>query len=370
MSNTTLSPPVLSLQGIAKSFADQQALQPFDLDIANGEFLTLLGPSGCGKTTLLRVISGFETPDTGRILLNSQDITHQEPEQRHINMVFQSYALFPHMTIFENVAFGLQCKGIAKDEIATRVAEALKRVRLQELRDRMPSQLSGGQQQRIAIARALINEPIVLLLDEPLSALDYVLRKDMRIELKALQRRLGITFILVTHDQEEALTMSDRIVVMNAGKIEQVGTPRDVYEEPKNLFVTRFIGEANILKATVTAVSEQTLDVNLYGQTYTLKNKNGFRVNDNINIIIRPEDIEAWNKNELDNVTGLFSAKVNEVIYKGSTVDLVVTLDDGQRLYATEFFNEDDDKLDYKIGEQVYLDWKVGWEVILPDETA
>jgi len=359
---------ILSLRDVAKSFADQNALLPTNLDVKNGEFLTLLGPSGCGKTTLLRLISGFETPDQGCILLNNKDITNQAPEERHINMVFQNYALFPHMNVFQNVAFGLECQGMRKKDIEPLVIDALTRVKLEHLRDRNPSQLSGGQQQRVAIARALVKEPAVLLLDEPLSALDYVLRKEMRIELKALQRRLGITFILVTHDQEEALMLSDRVVVMNAGCIEQIGTPRDVYEEPKNLFVTKFIGEANIFEAIVLEASEEKLTVNLLGHQFILKNTKQFHAGDAVKIVIRPEDIAAWNKKEVgDDTEGLIPGKVAEVIYKGSTVDLVIILENEQRVFATAFFDEDDDKLDYGRDEEVYLDWKVGWEVILPN---
>lgn len=359
---------ILSLRDVAKRFADQQALLPTNLDVHNGEFLTLLGPSGCGKTTLLRLISGFETPDQGRILLNDKDITDQAPEERHINMVFQNYALFPHMNVFQNVAFGLECQGMRKKEIEPLVMDALTRVKLEHLRDRSPSQLSGGQQQRVAIARALVKKPAILLLDEPLSALDYVLRKEMRMELKALQRRLGLTFILVTHDQEEALTLSDRVVVMNEGRIEQIGSPRDVYEEPKNLFVTKFIGEANIFEAKVLEATTEKITVNLLGHQFLLKNTKNFQAGDAVSIVMRPEDISAWNKKEVGEETqGLIQGKVAEVIYKGSTVDLVIVLGNGQKVYTTAFFDEDDEKLDYGLGEEVYLDWKIGWEVILPN---
>ena len=216
------------------------------------------------------------------------------------------------------------------------------------------------------IAREIVNEPVLMLLDEPLSALDYSLRKQMRLELKALQRRLGITFILVTHDQEEALTMSDRIVVMNHGKIEQVGKPRDVYEEPNNLFVTRFIGEANIFTTQVLKANEHNMVVSVGGVEYILKNKKGFQVGETVHIVIRPEDIEAWDNTEIDTTETLIPAQVAEVIYKGSTVDLVVRLRDGQLVSAAEFFDEDDEKLEYNIGDTVYLDWKIGWEVVLP----
>ena len=361
--------PIITLKGIAKQFGNHEVLKNIDLDVKDGEFLTLLGPSGCGKTTLLRLLSGFETPNFGSILINGKDVTTLAPEKRHINMVFQSYALFPHMTVYQNIAFGLQCTHCPPPEIEPKVLEALKRVKLMEYRDRKPQSLSGGQQQRVAIARAIVNEPLVLLLDEPLSALDYHLRKEMRIELKALQRRLGITFILVTHDQEEALSMSDRIVVMNHGVIEQIGNPRDVYEEPNNLFVTNFIGEANVFNTTILAANEGLLELNIADCHFKLANPKRFKAGQKVNVVVRPEDIGAWAKHEIDDQPFVIPGKVVEVIYKGSTVDLVIELKDGQLISATEFFNEDDDKLEYELNEQVFINWKVGWEVVLADES-
>lgn len=361
-------PPLVQLQNVSKSFEDQSVLSNIEFEIHDGEFLTILGPSGCGKTTLLRILSGFEEPDSGVVSLRGKDITKVPPEQRNVNLVFQSYALFPHMSVYENVAFGLRCEGVAKNLIEPRVTEILQRVKLIHLMHRMPAQLSGGQQQRVAIARALVKQPQMLLLDEPLSALDLHLRKEMRIELKALQRKLGITFILVTHDQEEALSLSDRIVVMDHGRIEQVGTPRAIYENPVNLHVARFIGEANIFKTMVTDVNAKLISVNIVGTPLVLKTALSFEPRQMVNIVVRPEDIEVWGKNEVQSHEGMMEGTVIEVIYKGSTVDLKVQLANKQIIAATEFFDEDDENLFYEMGESVWIHWKLGWEVILPDE--
>jgi len=236
---------LLSLRNLTKQFDGKKVLDSLDLEILDGEFITLLGPSGCGKTTLLRMMAGFEHADAGTITLSGQDLTHTPPENRPLNTVFQNYALFPHMSVFDNVAYGLKMEKRPKDEIQQRVIDALTMVQLEDFAKRKPHQLSGGQQQRVAIARAVIKRPKLLLLDEPLSALDYKLRRTMQIELKRLQRELGITFVFVTHDQEEALSMSDRVVVLKDGQIQQLGTPREVYERPANLFTARFVGETN-----------------------------------------------------------------------------------------------------------------------------
>jgi len=253
-----MSTPLLTLQNLTKRFDAVTALDNVSLTIAQGEFITLLGPSGCGKTTTLRIISGLETPDEGRVLLGEQDVTDWEPNRRSVNTVFQNYALFPHMNVFANVAYGLKIRRTPKDEITKKVADALSLVQLSGYEKRTPAQLSGGQKQRVAIARALVNEPALLLLDEPLGALDLQLRRQMQLELKRLQKQLGITFVYITHDQEEALNMSDRIAVMDAGRIIQLGTPAQVYDKPDTAFVAKFIGTANIIEGTVLGLEGST----------------------------------------------------------------------------------------------------------------
>ena len=361
---------IIEFRGVSKHYHEHPVLHNINLEVHNGEFLTLLGPSGCGKTTLLRLISGFEEPSQGEIFIDGKNIQGLMPQERHVNTVFQSYALFPHMTVFDNVAFGLRCKSqrLAKHEIESRVNDVLNMVKLADLALRKPHQLSGGQQQRVAIARAVVNKPLVLLLDEPLSSLDYRLRKLMQLELKQLQTQLGITFIFVTHDQEEALSMSDRVVVMQDGIIEQIGTPRDVYENPQNLNVAKFIGEVNIFETQVIARDEKTITVNIEGKQYVLKNRNDYQTDDQINVLVRPEDLQVWGLSEVTDSSDMFPAKVEQVIYKGITVDLMLRLPSQKLLSATQFFNEDDDKLDYRVGESVWVQWFPGWEVILAHE--
>lgn len=360
---------IIELHGVSKTFANNQVLRNIDLTVRHGEFLTLLGPSGCGKTTILRLISGFENPTTGKIIIKGQDAAKLTPQQRHVHTVFQSYALFPHMTVYDNVAFGLRCQGVAKNEIEPRVIEALKMVKLEAYTHRKPEQLSGGQQQRVAIARAVVNRPLVLLLDEPLSSLDYRLRKTMQIELKQLQRKLGISFIFVTHDQEEALSMSDRVVVMHDGLIQQIGTPREVYEKPRNLTVATFIGEVNIFACTVLEVINNKLVVDIEGVRYTLNNTKNYAVGDKVSVLVRPEDLRVWATFEIGTDTStMLPGVVEEVIYKGTTVDLMVRLKSNKLIASTAFFDEDDEKLEYVIGEKVWAHWVPGWEVILPHE--
>lgn len=363
-----MSTNIIELKNVTKNFSGHPVLHNINLEVRNGEFLTLLGPSGCGKTTLLRLISGFDAPNSGTVYIDGKDVNGLPPHLRHVNTVFQSYALFPHMNVFDNVAFGLRCKRLGNDEIQQRVSEALRMVKLEAFGYRKPQQLSGGQQQRVAIARAVVNKPLVLLLDEPLSSLDYRLRKSMQIELKQLQSQLGITFIFVTHDQEEALSMSDRVVVMNEGSIEQIATPREVYEEPCNLRVAKFIGEANIFDAKIISGDDKFLNVEIEGKQFKLRNRRKYTLDQTIYALVRPEDLQVWSPSEVTDTSDMFPAVVEEVIYKGCTVDLMLRLQNNKTLAATQFFNEDDEKLDYKSGEQVWVQWIPGWEVLLPHE--
>ena len=282
-----MSKHLIDLIDIRKSYGTEDALKRINLYIRDGEFLTLLGPSGCGKTTRLRLIAGVTMPTEGRVLIDGKDVSAIPPYKRRVNTVFQKYALFPHLNVYDNVAFGLKIQKLPKDEIDRRVNEMLELVNLKGYGKRWIEQLSGGQQQRVAIARALVNRPQVLLLDEPLGALDLKLRKGMQIELKRMQQHLGITFVFVTHDQEEALTMSDTVVVMNEGVIQQIGTPTDIYNEPKNVFVAKFIGESNILPGTM----KRDLLVNFHSMDFTCVDK-GFAPNEPVDVVIRPEDID------------------------------------------------------------------------------
>lgn len=304
----------IELKNISKSFDGDMVLDRLNLDIHENEFVTLLGPSGCGKTTTLRIMGGFETPDEGQVLLNGTDIARVPANKRPINTVFQKYALFSHMNIAENIAFGLKIKKKSKEYIEDKIKYALKLVNLEGFERRMPDSLSGGQQQRIAIARAIVNEPKILLLDEPLGALDLKLRQEMQYELIRLKEELGITFVYVTHDQEEALTMSDRIVVMNQGYIQQVGTPEDIYNEPQNAFVADFIGDSNILSA----IMIRDKKVNIQGQEFDCVDV-GFGENNPVDVVIRPEDLILVPPEK-----GLLRGKVVSLIFKGVHYEMEV----------------------------------------------
>ena len=314
-----MSQPLIDLQNISKSFDGELVLDDLNLSIKENSFVTLLGPSGCGKTTTLRILGGFVTPDNGRVIFDGQDITKLPPHKRQLNTVFQKYALFPHMNIAENIAFGLKIKNKPKSYIDDKIKYALKLVNLPGYEKRDVTSLSGGQQQRIAIARAIVNEPRVLLLDEPLGALDLKLRQDMQYELIRLKNELGITFIYVTHDQEEALTMSDTIVVMNQGYIQQMGTPEQIYNEPENAFVADFIGESNIVGGTM--IRDELVEI--FGAKFTCVDK-GFGTNKPVDVVIRPEDIDLVKPED-----GTLQGIVTHLIFKGVHYEMEVTTPNG-----------------------------------------
>ena len=328
---------IVQLEGVNKYFGKNHVVKNLNLSVEEGEFLTLLGSSGCGKTTTLRMIAGFEEPTSGSILVEGQAVEEKEPFERNVNTVFQSYALFPHKTIYDNVAYGLKMKKVPKTEIARRVKEIMALVQLTGFEERYPSQLSGGQKQRVAIARALINRPRVLLLDEPLGALDLKLRKQMQLELKRLQRKLNITFIYVTHDQEEALTMSDRIAVMHDGILDQLGTPEEIYEQPRTKFVATFIGETNIFEGNIKELAMGRVAVRIEngvirGCGY------GFSRNEYITVSVRPEKM----KFSAAPVKGFqLEAQVKDYVYAGSVVKCIAVLQNGMEIKMDRLAGEE-----------------------------
>ena len=324
---------LIELTNLCKSFDDNEVLKSINLYIDKNEFVTLLGPSGCGKSTILRIIAGFEMPDSGDVYFEGKSILNIPPYERTVNTVFQKYALFPHLNVYDNIAFGLKIKKMTAKEIELRVGRVLELVNLQGFENRSVTSLSGGQQQRIAIARALVNEPSVLLLDEPLAALDLKLRQGMQLELKNMQRELGITFIYVTHDQEEALTMSDTVVVMREGTIQQIGRPTDVYNEPKNAYVADFIGKSNI----VSGIMKSDCRVNIEGVDFECVDKN-FAENELVDVVVRPEDIYLVEPDK-----GKIEGVVESAIFKGVHYEMCVLADDGQRwiVHDTNLFDVD-----------------------------
>lgn len=341
---------IVRLNEVEKEFDGVKVVKKLSLDIKEGEFLTLLGPSGCGKTTTLRMIAGFSEATSGQIMLEGVDVSGLKPNERNVNTVFQNYALFPHMNVEDNIAFGLVEKKVPKAEIKERVSEMIKLVQLEGLEKRKPAQMSGGQKQRVAIARALINKPRVLLLDEPLGALDLKLRKQMQLELKHLQQKLGITFVYVTHDQEEALTMSDRIAVMNEGVMEQIGTPDEVYNHPKTKFVASFVGESNILESYVRSVDGDMLHIDLEAGKAALHAK-GFGVEEMIYICVRPENVKL-SETPVEHFS--IRGKVIEHIFAGSVVKTEVELLTGQILKVSSHPNDDH----VEVGKRVYVHWR------------
>jgi spermidine/putrescine transport system ATP-binding protein len=355
--------PAIELVGIVKEFNSHgdvvQAVAGIDLEIGVGEFFSLLGPSGCGKTTTMRMIAGFEEPTSGEVKLYGKSVLGVPPNKRDVNMVFQSYALFPHMSVFENVAFGLRRKGVAKDEVTKRVGEIIETVGLAGREKRRPRELSGGQQQRVALARALVNRPRALLLDEPLGALDLKLRQAMQVELKRIQREVGITFIYVTHDQGEALTMSDRIAVMNDGKVEQLGSPRNIYEHPATRFVAGFIGTSNLLSGDVKSVSgNRAVILSGNGQHVEVPLREGLSaaVGEHVDITVRPEKIDI--KPDAADLGGCrLRGTVSEVVYLGTSTNYNVVTSTGAEV--TVFVQNSNNADDVAArGHDVWLTWE------------
>ncbi|GAB1538912.1 ABC transporter ATP-binding protein [Scytonema sp. NUACC21] len=324
----------VELLNVFKFFNQERAVHGVDFDVRQGEFFSILGPSGCGKTTTLRLIAGFERADSGKVLIRGQSMTNVPPYRRPVNTVFQSYALFNHLNVWDNVAFGLRLKKFRFKEIESRVKQALELVKLEGLRSRFPSQLSGGQQQRIALARAIVNRPAVLLLDEPLGALDLKLRKEMRVELSNLHKELGLTFIMVTHDQEEALSLSDRVAVMNQGKIEQVGTPSEIYEQPQTVFVADFIGDTNLLAGEITGVDASSIRIMTktgLSIVVTRQENTPTELSQSVVVSVRPEKIQlSLYKPSLQN--NYFEGRLVNIMYLGTHINYVVQLLNGSRI--------------------------------------
>lgn len=351
----------IELVHVIKRYGDVLAVNDVNLKIEDGEFFSLLGPSGCGKTTSLRMIAGLETVSEGEILLHGKSMEQVPPFQRPVNTVFQNYALFPHLTVERNVAFGLEMKKVPKAEIETRVADALAMVQMSKMAHRKPNQLSGGQQQRIALARALVNRPQVLLLDEPLGALDLKLRKDMQLELKQLQEQVGITFIYVTHDQEEALTMSDRIAVMNNGKVLQVGPPEEIYERPSTRFVADFIGETNFLEGTIEEINGEELSVSVDGNAVVKAHCQAeVQKGQKVSVVIRPEKFSL-------SENGMIQGKVEETIYIGTDMRYIIRLSDKTSVTVREQNLNPGRTTKYSTGDQVGLNWNPAHALVLTE---
>ncbi len=364
-------PIEVGLYGVTKRFGDMVAVDDVTIEVARGEFFSMLGPSGCGKTTSLRMIAGFEEPDEGRVMLTGQSIVGVPPFKRNVNTVFQSYALFPHLTVADNVAFGLRRKKIAKSDIKTKVKHYLDLVQLPGYDERRPAQLSGGQQQRVALARALVNEPAVLLLDEPLGALDLKLRKQMQLELMRIQREVGVTFIYVTHDQEEALVMSDRIAVMSQGKVEQIGYPEDIYERPATRFVAGFIGTSNIIEAEVTGRVGDFLQLaSSEGDRLLVAAPAGrsISVGEKLAFTVRPEKLRVAGADDpVADQLCTVAGTVVDVVYQGVSTQLVIRTDTGTSLVA---FRQNSERVsDAGVpGSPARLVWSPEFNVVLGDE--
>ena len=363
---------MIEIRGLNKYFGDLHVLKDIDLTVEEGEKVVIIGPSGSGKSTLIRCVDFLEEPTSGEVIIDGTPLTkknHLEMARTYSSMVFQQFNLYPNMTVLGNLTLApIKLQKKSKEEATQAAMAALKRVGLAHKAGEYPQNLSGGQQQRVAIARAVVNKPRLLLLDESLSALDYKLRKQMQNELKALQRKLGITFVFVTHDQEEALTMSDRIVVMRDGKIEQDGTPREIYEEPKNLFVASFIGEINIFDATVIErLDEQRVRARVEGRECNITVNFAVEAGQRLHVLLRPEDLRVDEIHHNSDADGLIGY-VRERNYKGMTLESVVELENGKMVMVSEFFNEDDPDFDHSLDQKMSINWVENWEVVLADE--
>ena len=357
--------PVVKFENVTKSYGEYIAVEDLTLSVEPGKFITLLGPSGCGKSTTLRMLGGFETPTKGRVLLGGKDVTRLPPNKRDVNIVFQDYALFPHMNIAKNIAFGLELKGHDNQFIHRRVMELLELVHLQDYAKRLPSELSGGQRQRVALMRALAPDPQVLLLDEPLSALDAKLRQQMQIELKSIQEKTGKTFMFVTHDQEEALTMSDQIVVMNKGRIEQMGDPNTLYRQPGSVFVANFLGETNLLRSTVRGIEGNLASLDWNGMTITAE-QGGLspRTGDQIYVVLRPEAISC--STEEPEKANKVKGRVRQRVFKGNHTSLIVEVGEGTILNALVHPSE----ISAINGEDVWIGWRPENATVIPDRRS
>jgi spermidine/putrescine transport system ATP-binding protein len=358
----------IRIESVTKVFGALKAVDDVSFDIPGGEFFSMLGPSGCGKTTTLRMIAGFEEPTSGRVILEGQDVSYVPPAKRNVNMVFQAYGLFPHMVVRENVAFGLKIKHVPRGEIEERVAEALRTVRMDELADRRPAQLSGGQQQRVALARALVNRPAALLLDEPLGALDLKLRKEMQLELRRIHATTGTTFVYVTHDQEEALTMSQRIAVMKDGVVQQVATPRELYERPTNAFVAGFIGTSNVLSVRADSVRDGLVIMDLGEGDRVCAPDTGLGAAGEVKIIVRPERMRVWGDPDGERISRV-KGTIAEVVYLGSMTQLIIDLRTGERVTVHEL-NDDLKGALPQIGDPVLVQWAAESSFVIDDAGA
>lgn len=347
----------IKLVNINKYYGKNHVVKDLNFVIKPGEFISLLGPSGCGKTTILRMIAGLETLNNGEIYVDNKRIDGLEPYKRPLNTVFQHYALFPHLNVYENISYGLKAKHLSKNEINKKVKTAMDMVQLNGFEKRMPNQMSGGQKQRVSIARAIVNESPVLLLDEPLTALDLKLRKQMRLELRSLQKKLGITFVFVTHDQEEALVMSDRIAIMNKGKIEQVGTPYDIYKNPVSQFVAEFIGETNVFEAMVAGSDGENINLSMECGNGLAKEK-GYELGNMVNVSIRPDKM-MWSKEPVDNFN--IPGAVTQMIFDGTVTKAIVTLTNGREVKITKVAGEGLPNID----DVVYLYWDINDAVVM-----